>query len=84
MTKLHCKRCNELKTRNVKHIIDHNGISVPDYYPGSKNKKYIDDNGKLWSGKSCPDCHRLRVKEGMKNLRFKLLINEIDDGNNDG
>jgi ribosomal protein L33 len=45
-----CRICNELKTRI------HSGYYV------SKNKKFTDERGKLWSGRYCPDCNVKRSR----------------------
>lgn len=82
MTKLHCKVCNQLKTRVVKTIPDPvNGAAIPEFYPGSKNKKYVDENGRLWSGKICPNCQCNRSREGMRNLRFKQKLEKNEPSN---
>lgn len=37
------------------------------------DKKYVDENGELWNGRTCPQCHRQkqmlnqRKKRGFKN-----------------
>lgn len=80
-TKLHCKVCHELKVRNVKHVINHQGAPTPDYFPGSKNKKYVDEHGKLWNGKTCADCHRRITEERIKNKRFKEKLEKIESNN---
>lgn len=63
----HCKKCSLLKTR----IEDGK-------YPNSKNKRYIDENGKLWSGKTCSQCVVNKARENMKNLRFQRHLESID------
>jgi ssDNA-binding Zn-finger/Zn-ribbon topoisomerase 1 len=57
-----CKRCNELKVRVQ------NGT-----FGNPKNKRHVDESGKQWSGRTCPDCHRNRSAVNMKTLRSKLL-----------
>lgn len=45
-----CKICNETKIR---------------FQKGKWNKvdkRWIDERGKAWNGKTCPDCHVLRMK----------------------
>ncbi len=61
--------CGELKIR------------VEDGYFGtSKNKRYVDENGKLWNGrKCCPQCHKNKVKNSMKDLRNSKLIELAED-----
>jgi len=50
-----CKVCGNKKTRLLK-----------GKFP-SKNKRWIDENGKQWVGHKCPDC----VKEAAK-MRMRL------------
>lgn len=66
--KRHCKRCKELKNR----ILDGK-------FPDSKNKRFKDEMGKLWSGNICPQCQVLKVKENMKQLRFKRALKEREE-----
>lgn len=60
-TNLHeCKVCNQKKLR-----------ILAGRYP-SNNNKYTNEAGKLWSGRTCPDCNHqrlvntMRVKRGSK------------------
>lgn len=48
-----CKICMQLKTRI------HSGYYV------SKNKKFVDETGKLWSGRYCPSCNVKRSRAYM-------------------
>lgn len=58
----HCKVCGQLKSR----------IECGKY-PGNKyNKRWIDENGKQWSGHTCPDCHRKRALVSMHKARGKI------------
>jgi len=34
-----------------------------------KDKKWIDEEGKLWNGKQCPTCNQARAKDSMKRMR---------------
>lgn len=52
-----CKICKLLKKR----------ILVGQYQNG--NKKWSDENGKLWSGFYCPECNIERSNKTMKKLR---------------
>lgn len=52
-----CKGCSILKSR----------IFVSKYPSGSK--KYVNENGQEWSGKTCPDCHKSKTMVNMKKLR---------------
>lgn len=56
-----CKVCNKEKERIFK-----------EKYPDGKNKKWVDQYGREWSGMSCPDCHALKSKENMKKHRLCL------------
>jgi hypothetical protein len=65
--KTFCKVCKELRTR----IVD-------GYYPSSKNKRYIDEEGRLWNGRVAPCCHSKQVSENMKKLRWNKILEEED------
>lgn len=53
-----CRLCEKIKLR--KHVGTFDG----------KNKKYVDEHGKLWSGRKCPDCQRDKAKMHMRRLRL--------------
>lgn len=36
-----------------------------------KNKRWVDQNGAMWVGRICPDCHRNRMKEAKRKERSK-------------
>lgn len=55
--KVHCKICKELKSRILAGKFD------------NVNKKYTDETGKLWNGKSCPQCTVLKAREHMRLKR---------------
>jgi len=40
-------------------------------YPNGKDSIWVDDFGRQWSGKVCPDCHAKRSKSTMKKIRAK-------------
>lgn len=66
-----CRICGDRKTR----------ICIGKFI--SKNKKYTDKTGKLWSGLRCPDCHRtiqhnLQIERRRKR---KCLILKTDCSN---
>lgn len=56
-----CRDCKENKTR----------IQFGSF-PKGKNKRWIDENGKQWSGTRCPDCQRKKALENMQRLRCKV------------
>lgn len=57
-----CKVCQELKVK-----------IESGFYPSEKKrtKKYIDQFGKIWNGKTCPQCNQERAKNTMKSSRLK-------------
>lgn len=57
--KVHCRKCGELKVR----ILDGK-------FPNSRDKRFRDESGNLWNGRTCPSCHKNKIHEGMKKLRF--------------
>lgn len=60
-----CKVCSTLKLR------------VQDgKYENGKNKRWRDETGHLWMGKTCPDCHRNRMAE---TQRKKKAINNDEN-----
>lgn len=46
-----CKSCGETKKR-----------TLVGKFPDNVNKKYVDETGKLWSGSTCPSCHKTKCK----------------------
>lgn len=54
-----CRKCGLTKVR------------IADGKFDARNKRYVDENGKLWSGRTCADCNRQRIREAMKNARLK-------------
>ena len=53
-----CKHCNIEKKRFK------NGV-----YPNAKDAKLVNEDGRQWSGRSCPDCHSTRNALRQKNAR---------------
>lgn len=53
-----CKKCELLKIK-----------IEAGKYPKGKTKKYIDQFGKLWNGKTCAECNKDRCKNSMKASR---------------
>lgn len=57
--KVLCKACNQLKTK-----------TESGFYPGkNRTKKYVDEFGLIWNGRTCPQCNRDRSKKSMKASR---------------
>lgn len=56
----HCKVCDAVKPAFI------NGV-----YGDGKTKRLIDEKGRYWNGRWCPDCNGLRVKTKMRELRAK-------------
>jgi hypothetical protein len=52
-----CKICGELKKRIYAGL-----------YPNLKDKRYIGEDGLLWSGLRCGPCQALNAKKNMKRL----------------
>ena len=59
-----CKVCNILKDR-----------IETGKYPDNKNKKYVDETGKLWNGSVCSSCNVIRASANMKKIRAKRKAN---------
>jgi hypothetical protein len=55
-----CKVCNQIKVRIQKGT-----------YSNPKNKRWVDENDKQWSGLVCPDCQRKRALVNMHRIRGK-------------
>lgn len=57
---INCKHCGQTKTR-----------ILAGTYPNRKDKKWVDENGNEFNGRTCPDCHRSKVAQrkrlGKKN-----------------
>ncbi len=58
-----CKGCGEEKNRI------NNGR-----YPNGKDIRYIDENGKEWSGKYCPKCHKDNTAIRIKTRRHSKIL----------
>jgi hypothetical protein len=52
-----CRLCEKIKVRKFIGKFD------------DKNKKYVDDSGRLWNGRTCPQCQVDRSRNNMKRLR---------------
>lgn len=57
MDKRHCKICKDLKIRELVGKFN------------DKDKKYVNENKRLWNGNVCPDCVVKQSRERMKTLR---------------
>lgn len=54
-----CKKCGQIKDR----------ISTGKF--NNKDKKWSDETGKLWNGRTCGSCNTERVRTLMRNKRNK-------------
>lgn len=54
-----CKKCRQLKQR----------IEKGKFNETSKDKRFEDENGKLWNGSTCPSCNQERLKNKMQQVR---------------
>lgn len=52
-----CKTCNQIKVKKFIGKYDAN------------NKKYVDEHGKAWNGRKCPQCQVDHTKHRMRELR---------------
>lgn len=55
-----CRVCQETKMR-----------TEDGKYGTSRNKRWKDENGKIWRGRVCPDCHKAEMKNRMIKSRQK-------------
>ena len=55
-----CRKCGKLEVRRQ-----------DGYFPDGRNKRFVNAEGKQWSGRACPDCVCKRVKEQVKEKRQK-------------
>jgi ssDNA-binding Zn-finger/Zn-ribbon topoisomerase 1 len=44
-------------------------------FGNGKDRRWVDQHGKLWNGRKCPECNRIRAKNTMKRVR-KAKANE--------
>lgn len=60
MDKSICRKCNQIKWR-----------SPAGQYGNQKDTKYIDENGRQWSGRTCADCHAdlTRIRQRAKRAK---------------
>jgi hypothetical protein len=64
-----CRVCDKIKPRRFVGKFD------------DRNKKYVDADGKLWSGRICPQCHKDRAKNNMRRLRkFGKKYGDLENG----
>lgn len=55
-----CKICLQIKDRIQSGKFD------------EKNKRWVDETGKLWNGSKCPECTKNVSKEKMRLKRIKV------------
>lgn len=61
---------NESNKRNCKACkVDKDRILAGKFPGPGGNKKWVDNENKLWSGNTCPECNTKRVKEVMQKTR---------------
>jgi len=60
-----CKTCNKIKER----------ISAGKF-PNNKDKRYVDENGKQWTGSVCPDClkDKSKVRSAASRAAKKVVV----------
>lgn len=56
-----CKICDEIKVR----ISDGK-------FPNNSTTRYKDDNGKQWMGRTCPDCHKIKIATNQRVKRHAV------------
>lgn len=56
---VNCVSCQQLKRRFNAGVFNRN------------NRRYVDEEGKHWSGRNCPQCHVEKIRLNMRNLRAK-------------
>lgn len=55
-----CRKCVKLEVRKQE-----------GYFPDGRNKRFVNAEGRQWSGRACPICVRNRVKVSIKEKRQK-------------
>lgn len=58
-----CKICN------VEHKRFRDGV-----YPNGKDTRFVNESGKEWSGRVCPQCHINKVSNKLKEKREKRKL----------
>lgn len=58
-----CKECGETKKR-------YNAGK----YPNNKDTRFVDELGKEWSGKRCPECQRARSKSNKRKKSLSKVL----------
>ena len=53
-----CKTCRIIKTRKL-----------DGRFPDARDKRWVDDQYKLWNGKNCSSCHAEKMKHHVKRVR---------------
>lgn len=61
-----CKKCNEVKRR-----------TLAGKFPDGRDKRYVDDSGKLWNGSMCPSCNAERAREVMSAKRKRKANDQV-------
>lgn len=63
-----------MEESNISKCRDCGGLEVrkeDGYFPGSKNKRFVNAEGLLWNGRKCPKCQKLHSKSNIKTRRAK-------------
>ena len=58
-----CRKCGKLEIRRQ-----------DGYFPDGKNKRFVNNEGRQWSGRSCPGCVRSRVRNQIKQKRAECKL----------
>lgn len=53
-----CRGCEKLEVRKQ-----------DGYFPDGRNKRFVNAEGKLWSGRKCPGCQQRSSRETIKQKR---------------
>lgn len=60
-----CKICQQVKVRILQ-----------GRFPNNSAYKYLDDDGKQWMGRTCPECHREKMANNYRKKNGTVKNNE--------
>lgn len=60
-----CRKCEQIKLRRY-----------VGKYPNGHDKKYMDEDGKIWTGRTCPACVKDLSRNNMRRLRKNGKLDE--------